>query len=833
MAKKKKNNSRSGAKSTVKISPENLFLSTEQKKKIIGILLIALALISFLSILSYSKYDEANLNNFFSDLINIFSSNPEFVHRVETTHNWLGLLGAYLSYFLINLTIGYFSVVFSFVLFIWGYSIIRNIDFRISTYLSNFLIVLGLIFATFFGMLQNTPDPGMLTGYPELSGNLGSFFGTIIGRLLGTLGSSVFLVALFLITVLLVFDIPFEKVYLGIKKLFSKMSVDKKETKTAKPIRVKQEAENLEEIKKLRKEKAKKKLLKKLSTEEETADESGDEFDEDTNIRIIRKDEIETVSQTQVDPETIVEQAQILKDDEKESIDSQESVLDEDTLPDQWEEEINFIPPPLDLLEKRENEIIDIEESELKRNAELLKAKLALFDIEIQDISVTPGPVVTQYEIVPSPGVKISRIVSLEHDIALALAARGIRIIAPIPGKSAIGVEIPNEQSVIVSARSVISHLEKSKYELPIAMGKTIIGDVYITDLTLMPHLLIAGATGSGKSVGINMIITSLIYAKHPSELKFVIVDPKKIELSFYKKLNKHYLAVSPDIDEEIITNPHNALLVLKAIEYEMEKRYDKLAKAGVRNIVDYNKKVTNKKTKPADTDSMKHYKLPYIVVVIDELADLMMTSGKEVEAPIARIAQLARAVGIHLVVATQRPSVNVITGIIKANFPARIAYQVATKIDSRTILDMNGAEQLLGRGDMLFLPGGLPKPLRMQNAFISTDEVERVTNFIYTQKGYSKRYLLPSLVEKKQTAKDKVLAEFDPMFEDAARVIVQHQQGSVSLLQRRLKLGYSRAARIVDQLEEAGIVGPPDGSKAREVLVENDEQLETILRSL
>jgi S-DNA-T family DNA segregation ATPase FtsK/SpoIIIE len=329
------------------------------------------------------------------------------------------------------------------------------------------------------------------------------------------------------------------------------------------------------------------------------------------------------------------------------------------------------------------------------------------------------------------------------------------------------------------------------------------------------------------------MLITSLIYAKHPSDIKFVIIDPKKIELSFYGKLNKHYLAVSPDLEEEIITVPQNALLVLKSVEHEMEKRYDKLAKAGVRHIVDYNKKIANPKTRPQDTDKMKHHKLPYIVVIIDELADLMMTSGKEVEAPIARLAQLARAVGIHLVVATQRPSVNVITGVIKANFAARIAYQVATKIDSRTILDMNGAEQLLGRGDMLFLPGGIPKPIRMQNSFISTDEVEKITNYIYTQPGYSKRYFLPSMFEKKSSEAGSFITDLDPMFEEAARVIVRHQQGSVSLLQRRLKLGYSRAARIVDQLEEAGIVGPSEGSKAREVIVENEEQLETILRNL
>ena len=365
------------------------------------------------------------------------------------------------------------------------------------------------------------------------------------------------------------------------------------------------------------------------------------------------------------------------------------------------------------------------------------------------------------------------------------------------------------------------------------ALGKTISGDVVVTDLSQMPHLLIAGSTGSGKSVGINMIISSLLFTKHPSEVKFTLIDPKKIELSFYNKLRRHYLAVSPDLDEEIITVPQNAVIVLKSIEHEMEKRYDRLAKAGVRNIVDYNKKVSDPKTKPKDTEVIKHHHLPYIIVIVDELADLMITAGKEVEEPITRLAQLARAVGIHLVLATQRPSVNVITGVIKANFSARIAYQVATKIDSRTILDMNGAEQLLGKGDMLFLPTGSPKPSRIQNAFISTDEVEKITNFIYPQQAYSKPYYLPSIYEKKSSKSGGFTADFDPMFEDAARVIVRHQQGSVSLLQRRLKLGYSRAARIVDQLEEAGIVGPNDGSKARQVLIENEMQLETLLRAL
>jgi S-DNA-T family DNA segregation ATPase FtsK/SpoIIIE len=555
-----------------------------------------------------------------------------------------------------------------------------------------------------------------------------------------------------------------------------------------------------------------------------------EEVQQQTRIRIVRKDE----------PEPEVEN--VLQEDEGKKVDLQkvgeipDSKIDregESSLPNQWEENIDYKKPSFDLLEPNPEEDFVVAEEELKRNAELLKEKLKLFDIEIQDISVTPGPVVTLYEIVPAPGVKISRIVGLENDIALALAARGIRIIAPIPGKSAIGVEIPNAEALLVNARSVLTKVTESKYELPVALGKTISGDVYLTDLSKMPHLLIAGSTGSGKSVGINMIISSLLYTKEPMEVKLAMIDPKKIELSFYKKLRRHFLTVSPDLDEEIITSPQNAVLLLKSVEFEMEKRYDKLAKAGVRNIVDYNEKVSVPARRPKDTEEMKHHHMPYIIVIVDELADLMITVGKEVEEPITRLAQLARAVGIHLVLATQRPSVNVITGVIKANFSSRIAYQVATKIDSRTILDMNGAEQLLGNGDMLFLPTGSPKPIRIQNAFISSDEVEKITNYIYSQQAFSKPYYLPSIYEKKKQSSSGFLADLDPMFEDAARVIVRHQQGSVSLLQRRLKLGYSRAARIVDQLEEAGIVGPNDGSKARTVLVENEEQLETVLRNL
>jgi S-DNA-T family DNA segregation ATPase FtsK/SpoIIIE len=401
---------------------------------------------------------------------------------------------------------------------------------------------------------------------------------------------------------------------------------------------------------------------------------------------------------------------------------------------------------------------------------------------------------------------------------------------APIPGKSAVGVEIPNSHRSLVTIRSILNSnaFRETTAHLPLGLGQTISGEVFTDDLSKMPHLLIAGSTGSGKSVGINTIIASLLYRMHPSDLKLVIVDPKKIEMAQYAKLKNHFLAISPDAGEEIVTTPHSAVLALRGVEIEMEKRYDRLASAGVRNIVDYNARLKQGRLK--NTETVVHTKMPYLIVIIDELADLMITAAREVEEPIARLAQLARAVGIHLIVATQRPSVDVITGVIKANFPARIAYQVASKTDSRTILDMNGAEQLLGNGDMLYLPGGSPKPVRLQNAFVSADEVDAIVDHVAKQQGYASPFLLPSLLERKKGGAGGSGSDRDELFEEAARLIVRHQQGSVSLLQRRLKVGYSRAARLVDELESAGIVGPFDGSKAREVLVESEAELDAIL---
>lgn len=819
---------------------ENYFIiSLEKKKKILGIFLTVFALLILLSILSYSRTDLA-LGYSFTDLFKVFSDNPEFQTKLKNTNNFLNIFGVIISNFLINSTLGYFSIAFPVIMFVWGLSIIKQDQFKLAVYISNFTLAIAVILATFFGVLRFSPEINLFFEINELSGNIGGFFGKGLSRLIGGLGSIIFLITLLFVVLFITFDIKLEKIINGIKDIFSGAFNDDESEEADTKIRINNKDEenlsNLDKIKKLKKKKP-----KEETTDEEVIAKTPEEIEEETRIRILQKEQTEELVETtflddaidqadkNTDPKENKEKKKVKTDLPDEPINFEE----EEELPNQWEEKIEYKAPSMDLLTQSELENVKIPATELKRNAELLKDKLALFDIKIEDIDVTPGPVVTLYEIVPAPGVKISRIVSLEHDIALALAARGIRIIAPIPGKSAIGVEIPNAEAQLVNARSVLAKIKESKAELPLALGKTISGDIYITDLAKMPHLLIAGSTGAGKSVGINMMITSLIYAKHPSDVKFVIVDPKKIELSFYKKLSKHFLAVSPDLEEEIITNPQNALLVLKAVEYEMEKRYNKLAKAGVRNIVDYNEKVADPKRKPKDTDEMKHHKLPYIVVIIDELADLMMTSGKEVEEPIARLAQLARAVGIHLIVATQRPSVNVITGTIKANFSARVAYQTATRIDSRTILDMNGAETLLGRGDMLFLPGGMPKPVRIQNAFITTDEVEKITDHIYIQKGYAKRYFLPSMFEKKMQSEGSFLADLDPMFDEAARVIVRHQQGSVSLLQRRLKLGYSRAARIVDQLEQAGVVGPSEGSKAREVLIESEQQLDSLLRNL
>ena len=488
----------------------------------------------------------------------------------------------------------------------------------------------------------------------------------------------------------------------------------------------------------------------------------------------------------------------------------------------------NFRFPTFNLL-KQYNESISIDPNELEANKNNIVDTLKNYGIGISEIKATVGPTITLYEIVPDAGIRISKIKNLEDDIALSLAALGIRIIAPIPGKGTIGIEVPNKRPTTVSMYSAISSkkFQESQMELPIALGKTISNETFVVDLAKMPHLLMAGATGQGKSVGLNAVLTSLLYKKHPAEVKFVLVDPKKVELTLFNKIERHYLAKLPDTEEAIITDTHKVINTLNSLCIEMDNRYDLLKAAMVRNIKEYNEKFKKRKLNPNEG----HQFLPYIVLVIDEFADLIMTAGKEVETPIARLAQLARAIGIHLIVATQRPSVNVITGIIKANFPSRIAFRVTSKIDSRTILDAPGADQLIGRGDMLYSAGN--ELIRIQCAFVDTPEVEKITDYIGSQKAYAQAYQLPEFVgEEGGTTLDNNIEDRDKLFREAAEIIVTAQQGSASLLQRKLKLGYNRAGRLIDQLEAAGIVGPFEGSKARQVLISDFTSLEQLLEN-
>ena len=571
------------------------------------------------------------------------------------------------------------------------------------------------------------------------------------------------------------------------------------------------------------------------------------ENDEDISVPTDKEPEVNTVSSSAIKP-TIKNFSNVNKEiDEKNIKDNNveiviNKVTDEETITEkrkkildefgEFDETLelpSFKIPELKLLnDYGKNTSITVNQEELTANKEKIIETLQNYNIEIEKAKATIGPTVTLYEIIPAAGVRISKIKSLEDDIALSLSALGIRIIAPIPGKGTIGIEVPNKDRKIVSMKSLISSkkYQEAEMELPLALGKTISNDTLVTDLTKMPHLLVAGATGQGKSVGINAIITSILYKKHPAEGKFILVDPKKVELTLFNKIERHYLAKLPDSDEPIITDTKKVVRTLKSLCIEMDKRYELLKDATCRNIKEYNKKYKTRILNPNDG----HKFLPYLVLIVDEFADIIMTAGKEVETPIGRLAQLARAVGIHLIIATQRPSVNVITGLIKANFPARIAFKVTSKVDSRTILDSGGADQLIGNGDMLYTKGN--DLIRLQCGFVDLDEIEKITDIIGSQRGYSNAYLLPECEEDNISTINDNVEDRDPLFNDAAEIVVTAQQGSASLLQRKMKLGYNRAGRIIDQLEAAGIVGPFEGSKARAVLVKDLIDLKELLNN-
>lgn len=764
----------------------------------LSILMISIGLVIVLSIISYTPRDQANVISI-SEIGKIFTGDERVREKLERTHNWVGFVGAKISFFLINYTFGYSSILVGLILITLGFFLFFDLDkgyfLRVTLYTLFFSFLLSVLLGN-FKLIFGTEE-----FKSEICGRIGLYTADILIKLFGKFGALFITFASFVIFLGFLIELNFYELAINIGEkvslLFKRLKVDAKPVKSSDV-----------------------KILKSESSQVQKRTEviiSGAELPIGSSFR----EEVNRVDKTRALEEKQEDLNEKPKKAEKEFSSKQAQL-----------KSLNFNPPPIDLLDPSEDEFL-ADEEELALNAELLKNKLANFDIEVEKISITPGPVVTLYEIVPAADVKVREIVSLADDIALALAAPGIRVIAPMPGKGTVGIEIPNRKPSIVRIRSVIESSEFKGFRglLPVAMGKTITGEIYCDDLAKMPHLLIGGATGSGKSVGINTIIVSLLYKLPPSDIKFVIIDPKRVELINYRKLINHYLAICPDIDEEIITTPENAVLALKSLVLEMNERYDKLSKAGARNIQDYNEKIRQGRFRNAE--DVQLCAMPYIVVVIDELADLMLVASGDVEEPITRLAQLARGVGIHLVVATQRPSVDVITGVIKANFPTRVAYQVASKVDSRTILDMNGAEQLLGSGDMLYLPAGATKPIRIQNAYVSTEEVERVVEYIASQPGYDKPYELPSVLEKQ---KIEVIAgdEFDELFEEAAKIVVRYKQASTSLLQRKLKIGYARAARIVDQLEREGIVSPPaEGNRYREVLIENEFELEKILKKM
>ncbi|HLP17569.1 MAG TPA: DNA translocase FtsK 4TM domain-containing protein [Bacteroidota bacterium] len=786
---------------------------SRRTKQIACFFAIVVGVLMFISLATYTSEDEAR-------------SEMGFWNRLSTdavqSQNKIGPIGAIVSNFLINSTIGFPIIILPLLIIAWGWTVLRKGDIRRLTYITNFAIVLALLVSVFFRLLREAGFAELLQ--KEWHGDIGAFLGIFLSHNIGLTGAFIIVGSFLFVALMLGVDLDLHVTTERLRELFVRAgghlgtSMDKlKVSRTdesvpeppAKEIKVKRPDGESAPI-------VKKPVIPKPEPVVKMVD-------QELPIEAIKRATV-TAKPSVLEGEAPLE----IKETRTEA----EVELDARDVED---EEIDYTFPSVELLDGKKYEE-KISDEELKTNASILQGKLADFGVEVASVSVTPGPVVTLYELVPATGVKVSKIVNLSNDLALVMQAKGIRIEAPIPGKGTVGVEIPNTKSSIVTIRSILNS-EKFKNlnaALPIAMGKTVTGEIYVDDLATMPHLLIAGATGMGKSVGINTIIASLLYRLHPSEVKFVLIDPKKIELSSFLHLENHFLAVSADvIDEKILTTPANAVLALKSAVLEMENRYTLLASAGVRGVRDYNERFKSGKLKDKDTETVHHRFLPYIVIIIDELADLMLTTAKEVEESIARLAQMARAVGIHLVLATQRPSVDVITGVIKANFPARIAYAVSSKVDSRTIMDGNGAEQLIGRGDMLYLSTKSPKPIRIQNAYISTDEVEELVEFIAKQKGYTKPFELPSALEKKKGSLTGSGEDRDDLFEEAARIVVRHQQGSVSLLQRRLKVGYSRAARIVDELEAAGIVGPFDGSKARDVIIENESDLEIILGSL
>ncbi len=756
-------------------------------KIISGVFFIVFSFLITISIISFFS----TWQNDQSLISNVFTTDDDF----ENVGNKIGF---FLSYYLVYKSFGVASLLICFNLLIIGLSLSLNKGLN-KLLNRSFTILLSTVWVSIFC--------GYFLSNKIYSGIFGFELNNIIINLSGDIGLILFLIFGFIIFIVIVLKITPQKILIFLKSNYSKTSS----------------------------------IFKSKPRNDTKIDESTDDtkfiFKNDKQVEFIKPtiqnfSKIESL-EGEKEIKTIEDEVEmkIEKINDEERIKSEaNNILNKYGEYDHTLELKSFKKPQLKILSEHDNDgVITINQEELEENKEKIIETLRNYKIGIDKIKATIGPTVTLYEIIPEAGIRISKIKNLEDDIALSLSALGIRIIAPIPGKGTIGIEVPNKNRKTVSMKSLISSkkFQEAEMELPLALGKTISNETLVVDLSKMPHLLMAGATGQGKSVGINSIITSLLYKKHPSEIKFILVDPKKVELTLFNKIERHYLAKLPDSDEPIITDNKIVIKTLNSLCIEMEQRYDLLKNAMCRNIKEYNIKFKKRKLNPNDG----HKFLPYLILIVDEFADLIMTTGKEVETPIARLAQLARAVGIHLLIATQRPSVNVITGLIKANFPARIAFRVTSKVDSRTILDSGGADQLIGRGDMLYTQGN--DLIRLQCGFVDTDEIEKITEIIGSQKGYTNAYILPEFIEEDKIQNNTIdIEDRDPLFREAAEVIVTAQQGSASLIQRKLKLGYNRAGRIIDQLESAGIVGNFEGSKARSVLVKNLVELDQIIKS-
>ena len=826
------------------------FLQNESVKKVFGLLLLFFSFFIFIACVShpFTWYDD------FSEV------SSGFLHSINNDNiaaNWCGQLGAWLSYVLLFKGLGLASFSICILLFLWAFKLIFRFSLLPFFATSMYLLWFSLFLSSTLALLPTADKPW-------LSGNMGYQLSQYLIMLLGFSGTLIFLVFALLVFVVLIFKPNWVWTKKEESPAIPELAPVQESTPADEPI-LKNVARNVAIAKPVNH------VLLDLDEDDENAAVASElesfsgrysqavdaieapgfgltlenvsspdinkakaYIEEQKNLPLEVEEisyENKLVQEAQDIDQNLAPANQALEIENPLSLEAPESISEIknnigslSTPFDPTLELGHYKFPGLDLLENHTSGKIQVNREELEKYKNQIVETLGHYSIEIEKIKATIGPTVTLYEIIPKAGTRISKIKNLEDDIALSLSALGIRIIAPIPGKGTIGIEVPNEHAEIVSMRSIIASeaFQNTKMELPVGMGKTISNEVFVFDLCKMPHLLVAGATGQGKSVGLNAILVSLLYKKHPSQLKFILVDPKKVELTLYKKIERHYLAKLPGEEEAIITDTKKVINTLNSLCIEMDQRYELLKDAEVRNILEYNTKFTNRRLNP----QKGHRFLPYIVLVIDEFADLIMTAGKEVELPIARLAQLARAIGIHLIIATQRPSVNIITGTIKANFPARIAFKVTTKIDSRTILDSGGADQLIGKGDMLLTTGA--DLIRLQCPFVDLPEVEAITDYIGGQNGYGDAFLLPEYIDEKGEGNTDISSgERDSMFDDAARVVVQDQQGSTSLLQRKLKLGYGRAGRIIDQLEAAGIIGPFQGSKAREVLISNLQSLE------